>query len=72
MPVSEPSMGSSAELRAAVALFLSSKRPYIFVIGPHFDTNFCFYHPAVTQKNSIEEALDAITNLKAEKQHSES
>ena len=53
----EPSMGASAELGAAIASFLTFKRPYIYVVGPHFDTNFCFYHPTVTRKNSIEEVL---------------
>ena len=60
---SEPSMGASAELGAAVASFLTFKRPYVFVIGPHFDTNFCFYHPVVIQKGSIDEVLQAMVTL---------
>src|SRR5271169_5229620 len=31
----EPSMGASAELGAAIALFLHFKKPQIYVVGPH-------------------------------------
>lgn len=59
----EFSMGSSAELGAAIASFIKFKKPYIYVVGPHFDTNFCFYHPAVVQKDSIEEVLHDVNNI---------
>lgn len=53
----EPSMGASAELGAAIASFLKFKTPHIFVVGPHFDTNFAYWHPAVVQKDSVEAVL---------------
>lgn len=56
----EPSMGASAELGAAIGSFITFKRPQIFVIGPHFGTNFAFWHPAVTQKDSLEGVLTHI------------
>lgn len=59
----EPSMGASAELGAAIATFLEFKKPYIYVVGPHFDTNFCFYHPAVIRKDSVEDVLFDMNNL---------
>lgn len=59
----EPSMGASAELGAAVASFLAFKKPHIYVVGPHFDTNFCFYHPAVIQKDSFQDALRAMIEI---------
>lgn len=61
---SEPSMGASAELGAAIATYLMYQKPLIFVVGPYFDANFCFWHPAVTQKNSIEEVLLQIAHNK--------
>jgi hypothetical protein len=59
----EPSMGASAELGAAIALFLNFKKPYIYVIGPHFDSNFCFYHPAVVRKDSVEDVLAEMNSV---------
>ena len=53
----EPSMGSSGELGAAIASFLIYKKPEIYVIGPHFNVNFCFYHPSVTMLESVDEVL---------------
>jgi len=53
----EPSMGASAELGAAIGSFIAFKRPHIFVVGPHFGANFAFWHPAVIQKESLEEVL---------------
>lgn len=53
----EPSLGASGELGAAIASFTTFKKPYIYVIGPHFNVNFCFYHPAVIKKDSFEEVL---------------
>ncbi len=58
----EHSMGASGELGAAIGSFLTFKKPDIYVVGPHFNTNFCFYHPAVTKMNSIEEVLTALDN----------
>ncbi len=59
----EPSLGASGELGAAIGSFITFKKPYIFVIGPHFNTNFCFYHPAVMQRNSVEEVLQEMKRL---------
>lgn len=59
----EPSLGASGELGAAIASYIIFKKPQIYVVGPHFDVNFCFYHPAVKQKDSIEEILQEIKNL---------
>lgn len=59
----QPSMGSSAELGAAIASFITFKKPSLFVVGPHFDTNFAFYHPAVTMVESVEQVLAAINSL---------
>lgn len=56
----QPSMGSSAELGAALASCITFKKPSIFVVGPHFDTNFAFYHPTVTLVESVEQVLQAI------------
>ena len=58
----EPSMGASGELGAAIASSLLRNTPDIYVVGPHFNTNFCFYHPLVHRKNSLEEVLMAIQN----------
>lgn len=57
-----PSMGASAELGAAIASYISLKKPQIFVVGPHFDTNFAFYHPAVQQKTTIKDVLLCLNN----------
>jgi hypothetical protein len=58
-----PSIGASAELGAAIASFLAFKKPHIYVVGPHFDTNFCFYHPTVIQKDTIEDVLHTLDSL---------
>lgn len=59
----EPSMGASGELGAAIGSFIKFKKPYIYVVGPHFNINFCFYHPAVTKIDSVEEALVNIKSM---------
>lgn len=56
----EPSMGASAELGAAIAAYHILKKPRIFVVGPHFDSNFCFWHPVVSRRDSIDEVLKDI------------
>jgi hypothetical protein len=66
----EMSMGSSAELGAAVASYIAFKKPYIYVVGPHFDNNFCYYHPAVHQMDSVEDVLHNIaTKIQMAKQN---
>lgn len=64
---SEPSMGASGELGAAIASSLLRNKPYIYVVGPQFNANFCFYHPHVTWKNSVEEVLSSIQSNYKEK-----
>jgi len=64
----EPSMGASAELGAAIASFLSIQRPYVYVVGPHFDSNFCFYHPVVVRKDSVEAVLQDMRTLNVSEQ----
>lgn len=59
----EPSMGASAELGAAIASYLTFKKPRIYVVGPHFDMNFCFFHPAVVRKESVEEVLNDVAAI---------
>lgn len=56
----EPSLGASGELGAAIASFSMTGAPRIYVVGPHFGVNFCFWHPAVQQVNSIEDILAEI------------
>lgn len=58
----EPSLGASAELGAAVGSYLAFKKPVIYVVGPHFDANFCFWHPAVIQKETVDEVLAELRN----------
>lgn len=62
----EPSMGASAELGAALGSFIAFGKPRIFVVGPHFGTNFAFWHPAVTQIGSVEQALLQVQNIALE------
>lgn len=62
----EPSMGASAELGAAIAFFLTFKKPHIYIVGPHFDVNFCFYHPAVIRTDSIDDVLCHMNSLVVE------
>lgn len=59
----EYSMGASGELGAAIGSFLTSKKPLIYVVGPHFNTNFCFYHPVVMRMESVEMVLKAMDLL---------
>ena len=63
----EPSMGASAELGAAIAAYIHFKKSYVYVVGPHFNTNFCFYHPVVRQKDSIEDVLKDLNKLNFER-----
>lgn len=58
----KPSLGASGELGAAIGSFITFKKPYIYVIGPHFNVNFCFFHPAVMRRFSIEEVLKDLNN----------
>lgn len=60
----EQSMGASGELGAAIGSFLTFGKPEIYVVGPHFNTNFCFYHPAVTRLDSVEDVLAALAKFK--------
>ncbi len=60
----EPSMGASTELGAAIASYLFLKRSKIYVVGPYFDKNCFFYHPAVQQIATIEDVLTDMNNLK--------
>lgn len=53
----EPSMGASAELGAAIASYIHFGKPKVFVVGPHFDVNFAFYHPCVQRVASVEEVI---------------
>lgn len=57
----EQSMGASGELGAGIGSYLTFGKPLLYVVGPHFNTNFCFYHPAVHRVNSVEEALHAFS-----------
>lgn len=58
----ESSLGASGELGAAIALHELSGKPTIFVVGPHFNANFCFWHPAVQRINDLQDAIDQIKN----------
>ena len=60
----EHSMGASGELGAAIGSCITSKKPYIYVVGPHFNTNFCFYHPTVNMMESVEAVLRDMKTLK--------
>jgi len=53
----EPSLGASGELGAAIASFLMQGKPYIYVVGPHFNANFCFWHPVVRRIASLDEVF---------------
>lgn len=65
----EPSLGASGELGAAIASFIHFQKPYIYVVGPHFNINFCFYHPAVTRTDSIQEVLQSMNNMLHQESH---
>lgn len=58
----ELSPGASSELGAAIGVHLIFKKPDIYVVGPHFNNYFFSYHPAVMQKNSIQEVLACLAN----------
>lgn len=60
---SEPSMGASAELGAAIAKNLANENSKIYVVGPHFDKNFCFYHPVVHRVETIEDVLKDLNTI---------
>ena len=60
---SEPSIGASAELGAAIASQLIFKKPHIYVVGPHFNMNFCFFHPVVSRTESVEEILNSMPQI---------
>ena len=49
--------GSSAELGAALLSNTLIKAPRIYVVGPYIDNNFCFYHPAIEKRETIEQVL---------------
>lgn len=49
--------GSSVELGAALLSHSVFKSPRIYVVGPHIDTNYCFYHPAVQMRKDLEEVF---------------
>jgi hypothetical protein len=45
------------EFGAALLSYHCFKTPCIYIVGPHLDTNFAFYHPDVIRKATIEEVL---------------
>jgi hypothetical protein len=47
--------GSSAELGAALLSHISTGLPRIYVVGEYRDNNICFYHPAVSFKDTVED-----------------
>ena len=53
----EHSMGASGELGAAIGAFVTSGKPNVYVVGPHFNTNFCFWHPVVRRIETFEEVI---------------
>ncbi len=52
--------GTSSELGAAILSNLSFQKPKIFVVGKYIDQNFCFYHPSVIRKDTIEDVFKEI------------
>lgn len=63
----EASMGSAGELGAAIAAKLLGKPMLIYAVGPHFDQNFFYHHPAVQQLNTIDAVIAALQNVSGSK-----
>jgi hypothetical protein len=53
----EVGAGLSAELGAALASYVRTGAPQIYVVGPHAANNAFHYHPAVTRVDHIETVL---------------
>ena len=49
--------GTSSELGAAIMSQLLNKKPKIYVVGEYLDQNFCFYHPSVIRRKTIQDVL---------------
>jgi len=58
----QPGTGSSTELGAAIMSFLCFAKPKIYVVGKYIDQNFCFFHPSVELRDSIDEVIEEINN----------
>lgn len=55
-----PGFGSTTELGVALASFELTKKPIIYVVGQHIETNMFYFHPAVNLRKSIKELLKEI------------
>lgn len=53
----EPGAGSSTELGAAIMSHLLTGNPKIYVVGKYINNNFCYFHPNVIKKKTIEEVI---------------
>ena len=54
--------GMYVELGAAIASNLLRGKPKIYVIGEHPSRSMFYYHPSVTRKNNLGEALDDVSS----------
>lgn len=52
--------GSSTELGAAIASQKLVGKPLIYIVGPHIGNNFCFFHPAVQIRESVDDVMDEL------------
>ncbi len=53
----EAGTGMHSELGCAIDHYLEFKKPIIYVIGKHLNTNHFFFHPAVKRRATIEEVI---------------
>lgn len=56
----KPGIGSTTELGAALALFLSKGKPKVYVVGENLDGNMFYYHPQLNLRKTIEEVLEEL------------
>lgn len=57
---SEKSERMGAELGAALGGKLTFDKPKIYIVGPNFDNNPMYFHPAVERRDTIEEVIEEI------------
>lgn len=58
----EPGFGMNTELGAAIASYLSSKKPKIYIVGGYQKLNMFYYHPAVLHRETIYEVLEDLNS----------
>ncbi len=52
--------GTSTELGAAIMSHITRGKPKIYIVGEYISKNFCFFHPSVIHRTSINDVLKEI------------